>query len=208
LLNLGTGFSENAESWKELFLGLRQRGMENPLLVVGDGGRGLWAGLRDVYPDSNCQSCWFHKTQDVYKELPKAKHFAATRHLRNIYLSGTKREALVEIKNFEELYGAKYPKAVKTVTSNSEQLLTFYNFPARHWHHIRTTNAIESVFSTLRLRTNKTRGKLAQVQLLALVFKLVEVASKNFRKITGVDQLGLLSQGVKFINGEPEEAKK
>jgi transposase-like protein len=208
LLAIDSGFSESADVWRAIFEDLRRRGMENPLLTIGDGGLGLWAGLRKVYPDSGAQQCWVHAKKSVLKHLPTPKHSHAELALKDIYNAGDRKAALDAAKSFECKFGVKYPKAVNSIMSNLDRLLTFYDYPAQHWIHIRTTNVIESVFSTVRLRTDKTRGKLGEETLLALVFKLVEVAAGHFRCINGVEQLQKLCEGVQFVDGLEKSDEK
>jgi transposase-like protein len=207
LLSLGTGFAERSENWKALLLDLKERGLKNPKLFVGDAGLGLWSGLREVFPDCARQTCWEHKIRNVQSHLPKSLRFKSRQDLKEIYMSESRSAAERQIKLFANQYGSKYPKALKSLETHKQHLLTFYSFPAEHWAHIRTTNIIESIFATVRNRTNKMRGIGNINTLSAMVFKLVGMASKNFRKITSAEILQDVLKGEKFVDGIQEKKK-
>jgi transposase-like protein len=203
MLGMHTGFSENAGSWKTLILNLRARGMESPRLMIGDAGLGLWKGLREVYPDCAIQYCWFHKVGDVKDELPKSLHGKAVAMLKDVRLQPTREEALKAIDVFAKSFEVKYAKAVRTVVDNADRLLTYYDFPAQHWLHLRTNCIMESIFSSVRLRTSKTRGMLGNKMVLPLAHKLADLACGRSRAIHGVAQLRELCGGTVFRDGLP-----
>jgi transposase-like protein len=205
LVGMAEGFSENADSWRELFASLKGRGMRGPALTVGDSGLGLWAGLKAVFPDSRAQACWRHKTGDVMKELPKSKHAMAAMYLRNVYRSASRDEAVEQIRLFSEVFSPKYPKAAATVERRKADLLSFYDFPASHWAMLRTSNPIESVFSGLRLRTGKMRGMCSRKTIGSLVWKLCGIASSRFNRLPGAGDLRLVLDGRRFRDGVLEE---
>jgi transposase-like protein len=201
ILGLGEGYAESAEVWKGMLVDLRLRGMSAPKMAVADGGLGFWAGLRDVYPDCHKQYCWFHKIKDVKRYLPKSRESEAVFSLQQIYRSDTRAEAISQVEKFKGVFEPKHPQAVKTVIKYTEELLSFYDFPAEHWLHLRTTNPIESIFSTVRLRTTKTRGKLSRGNIQSLVFKLAETASRNLNCINGVSKIKFVLDGMLFKDG-------
>jgi transposase-like protein len=201
LVGFEEGYAESKESWRGLFIRLKEYGLKAPKLVVGDGGLGLWSGLGEVFPDCQRQFCWVHKVKDAKKYLPQSLHKQVLFNLKNIYLSETKEEAIRQVKIYKTIYEEKYPKAVETITKNIDNLLTFYSFPAVHWVQLRTNNPIESMFSTLRLRTNKMRGQMGRGRLGAMIFKLCQMASKKMKAIVGADRLRLVLEGKKFENG-------
>jgi transposase-like protein len=196
------GFSESSDAWKGLFLRLRHQGMTAPKLVVGDGGLGLWAGLSEVFPDCRTQHCWFHKQKDIMRHIPKKAHAQASQMAKEIYISGKRSEAIKQVDLFKATFNKKYPKAVETVVNNLEKLLTFYDFPAEHWAQLRTSNLIESLFSTIRLRAKKTRGQLSRAKTGAMIFKLAQAASLNMRAIPKAELLKPVIAGEKFEDGE------
>jgi transposase-like protein len=201
LVGMAEGYAESSDSWRELFVKLKSQGLEGPKLVVGDGGLGLWSALSRVYPDSAKQFCWAHKIKDVQRYLPKSRHREVIREVRDIYLSEKKEEATKKIKRLGAMFEVKHVQAAETLTRHIEELLAFYDFPSRHWIHIRTNNPIESLFSTVRLRTGKTRGSLGRERLGALVFKLGQMASANMRAITHAQMLEALLSGRKYKDG-------
>jgi transposase-like protein len=158
LITLADGYRESVESWSDLLRDAKRRGMRAPVLAVGDGALGFWGGLREVFPDTREQRCWFHKSANVLAALPKSAHPAAKKALAEIWGAEDKSQALAAVKVFTELFGAKFPKAVAKITDDLDQLLAFYDYPAEHWIHLRTTNPIESTFATVRHRTKITRG--------------------------------------------------
>ncbi|MDR0621037.1 MAG: IS256 family transposase [Deltaproteobacteria bacterium] len=202
LVGMGEGYAESSENWRELLVKLRSQGMEAPRLVIGDGGLGLWSGLRKVFPDCARQYCWVHKLRDVVRHLPKSRHFEATRQVRDIYMSESKFEAGRKIATMGKSLGVKHPKAAETLTKWTDELLGFYDFPAEHWRNLRSTNAIESLFSTIRLRTGKTKGRLSRSRLGALLFKLAQTASEKMRAISHHEKVKLVLDGTLFMDGE------
>jgi putative transposase len=201
---IGDGYRESTESWKELLLDLKRRGLQSgPLLAVGDGAMGFWAALEEVYPATRAQRCWFHKMGNVLNALPKSLHARAKSALQAIWMAATREEAQAALATFVESYRGKYPKAVTMLEKDRDSLLAFYDFPAEHWQHIRTTNPIESTFATVRHRTSRTRHCVSRPTFLGLAFKLIEEAEKSWRKIRGADKIELLLKGVPFKDGEP-----
>ena len=202
LLGLEAGFRESELSWKSLLLRLHDQGLkEPPKLAIGDGALGFWKALAQVFPSTRVQRCWVHKTANVLNNLPKSQQPQAKAALHEIYLADTKDEAQKAFDRFLKTYDAKYPKAVACLSKDREALLAFYDFPAEHWAHIRTTNPIESTFATVRLRTDKTRGCVSQDSILSLVFKLIQSAQKRWLRIRGFKRLGEVIEGVKFKDG-------
>ena len=202
VLGIMDGFRENADSWRDLLKGLKKRGLAvPPELAIGDGALGFWAALRDVFPETREQRCWVHKMVNVTGAMPKSLHEKAKSDLQDIWMAETKKEANAAFDLFVETYGVKYERAVKKLTKDRDQLLAFYDFPAEHWKHIRTTNPIESIFSTVRNRTRKTRGCLNRKTALAMVFQLMMSAQKKWRKISGSNRLPEVMQGVEFKDG-------
>ncbi len=199
VLSIMDGFRENADSWRDLLRGLRKRGLTvPPELAVGDGALGFWTALRDVYPTPREQRCWVHKTANVTGALPLSLREKAKADLQDIWMAETKKEANAAFDLFMETYGLKYERAVARLVKDRDVLLTFYDFPAEHWKHIRTTNPIESVFATVRNRTRKTKGCLNRKTALAMVFRLMMSAKKKWRKISGPNRLPEVIQGIAF----------
>ena len=202
LLGLEAGFRESELSWKPMLLRLQDQGLQQaPELAIGDGALGFWKALAQVFPSTRVQRCWVHKTANVLNNLPKSQQPQAKSALHEIYMAETKAEATKAFDRFIKAYDAKYPKAVECLAKDREALLAFYDFPAEHWVHIRTTNPIESTFATVRLRTDKTRGCVSQESILSLVFKLVQSAQKRWLRIRGFKRLGEVIEGVKFKDG-------
>jgi len=202
VLAIMDGFRENADSWRDLLKGLEKRGLTvPPELAIGDGALGFWTALRDVFPETREQRCWVHKTANVTGAMPKSLRDKAKSDLQDIWMAETKKEANAAFDLFVETYGIKYERAVKKLTKDRDELLAFYDFPAEHWKHIRTTNPIESVFATVRNRTRKTKGCLNRKTALAMVFRLMMSAKKKWRKISGPNRLPEIIQGVAFKDG-------
>jgi putative transposase len=202
LIGFTDGMRESAESWRELLLDLRRRGLSvAPELAVADGALGFWKALGEVWPTTREQRCWVHKTANVLNKLPKNLHAKAKRALQQVWMAETKNDALVALELFVGVYGAKYEKAADCLTKDRDVLLAFYDFPAEHWKHLRTTNPIESTFATVRHRTIRSKGCLSNKTALAMVFKLVEAAQKSWRRLRGYNQLPKVVQGVKFNDG-------
>lgn len=207
LIAIQDGYRESEQSWSELLLDLKHRGLEiSPLVAVGDGALGFWKALSKISPKTTQQRCWVHKTANVLNKLPKSLQPKAKSMLQNIWMAESRAEAEKSMSVFAEIYRAKYPKAVECVLKDKEELLAFYDFPAEHWKHLRTTNPIESTFATVRLRTVKTRGCLSRTTALTMVFQLCRCAQKSWRKLDGYEQLGKLIDGVRFIDGVEEIA--
>jgi transposase-like protein len=200
---IGNGIRESKESWRELLLDLKARGLKiGPLLAIGDGAMGFWAALDEVYPKTRHQRCWVHKMANVINALPKSLHGKAKADLKEIWMAPTLEAAEAALKRFVTVYGAKYRDAVEKLTKDEDALLAFYDFPAEHWGHIRTTNPIESTFATVRHRSSRTRNCVSRATFLGLAFKLMEEAEKSWHKIYGADKIPALLQGTVFKNGE------
>ncbi len=201
---ISDGYRESKASWAELLLDLKRRGLQSgPLLAVGDGAMGFWAALEEVFPQTGHQRCWFHKMGNVLNALPKSLHGRAKADLQAIWMAATREEAQAALTAFLETYQAKYPKAAEKIEKDRGSLLAFYDFPAEHWQHIRTTNPVESTFATVRHRTSRTRNCVSRPTFLGLAFKLMEEAEKSWRKIRGSDKIELLLKGQPFKDGEP-----
>jgi transposase-like protein len=205
LVALEGGFRESELSWTELLLDLKGRGLSiGPRLAVGDGALGFWKALSKVYPETRWQRCWVHKTANVLNKLPKSLQAKAKAKLQQIWMAAEKDEAQRHFDDFIEVYGPKYPKAAECLQKDHEHLLTFYDFPAEHWRHIRTTNPIESTFATVRLRTNKVRGCFSSKTIITMAFKLCKCAEKRWIKLYHPERLAEVIRGVKFVNGLEE----
>ena len=206
LLGILDGYRESEQSWKELLLDLKRRGLTvPPQLAVGDGALGFWKALWEVYGPVRQQRCWVHKTANVLGKLPKAIQKQAKHRLQQIWMAETKEQAEKAFGFFLDAYGAKYPKACTCLEKYRDQLLVFYDFPAEHWKHIRTTNPIESTFATVRLRTDKTKGCLSRDTALTMVFRLIQSAERRWRRLDGSTQLAEVIQGVRFVDGIKEQ---
>jgi len=209
LIGISDGYAESAASWKELLLALKEQGLSaDPQLVVGDGALGFWKAASEVYGKTKQQRCWKHKTENVLDKLPKSLRPQAKRKIHDIWMTPGKEEAGKAFDHFLQVYRAKYPKATECLEKDREQLLTFYDFPAEHWKHIRTTNPIESVFSAVRLRTGKTRGCLSRETGLAMVFKLCHSAQHRWRRIHEAKLLKEVMDNIVFIDGVRENARE
>jgi transposase-like protein len=202
LLGFQVGVRESAQSWRELLVDLKARGLViAPELATGDGALGFWKALEAVCPTTRHQRCWVHKTSNVLNKLPKSVQPAVKQDLREIWQAPDRATAEAAVATFAEKYGAKYEKAVTCLVKDRDALLTFYDFPAEHWDHLRTSNPIESVFATVRHRTARTKGALSQDTARLMVFKLVLAAAKTWRRLKGENQLPKIIQGVTFKNG-------
>ena len=202
LVGFQVGLRESAQSWRELLVDLKARGLAiAPELATGDGALGFWTALEEVFPTTRHQRCWVHKVVNVMDKLPKSVQPAAKQDLREIWMAPDRATAEAAMATFAEKYGAKYEKAVTCLTKDRDALLTFYDFPAEHWDHLRTSNPIESVFATVRHRTVRTKGALSQDTARLMVFKLVMAAAKTWRRLKGENQLPKVIQGVTFKNG-------
>jgi transposase-like protein len=204
------GYRESKLSWLELLLSLKERGLsEGPKLAIGDGGLGFWTALREAYPDAKEQRCWVHKTANILDKMPNSVQSKAKEKIHDIYLAPTKEQALVAYNSFLSLYSKKFPEACECLAKDKEVLFTFYDFPAEHWIHLRTTNPIESTFATVRLRTEKTKGCGTRLATLTMVFKLVLEARKTWKKIKGYRLIPKVLEGATFIDGElPDEEEQ
>ena len=206
LIAVNDGYRESTLSWKENLFDLKRRGLKiAPNLAIGDGALGFWAALDEVYPETRRQRCWVHKTSNILDKLPKSVQSKAKVLIHEMYMAPTKEDALDAYEHFIEVFEAKYPKAVNVLVKDKEDLFTFYDFPAEQWFHIRTTNAIESTFSTIRLRTKKTKGCGTRIATLTMVFKLAMEAQKRWKRLKGYRLIPLVFEGKKFVNGELKE---
>ena len=202
LVGLIDGVRESAQSWRGLLLDLKRRGLAMaPELAVADGALGFWQAIEEVWPKTRGQRCWVHKTANVLNKLPKSQHSKAKRALQEIWMAETKKDALAAFDAFVETWRVKYDKAVECLIKDREALLAFYDFPAEHWKHLRTTNVIESSFATIRHRTVRSKGCLSNKTALAMIFKLAEAAERSWRRLDGHNQLPKLIIGVKFTDG-------
>ena len=201
LVAVSSGYRESTESWAELLRDLKRRGMQAPIVAVGDGALGFWAALRDVWPETNEQRDWVHKMANVLDALPKRLHSQAKAALREISNAATRADAEAELDRFEAEFGTKYPKAVGKLRRDQDALLAFYDYPAEHWKHLRTTNPIESAFATVRLRQRVTKGPGSRKRGLMMAFKLLDMAALRWRRLNGYQLLPLVRAGVEFVDG-------
>jgi len=209
LVGFTDGARESAQDWRELLLDLKRRGLEvRPELTIADGALGFWKAAGEIWPTTREQRCWVHKTANVLAKLPKSQQPKAKRALQEIWMAETKADAEAAFDAFIESYQVKYDKAAECLSKDRGALLTFYDFPAEHWKHLRTTNPIESTFATVRHRTIRSKGCLSNRTALAMVFKLVEAAQKSWRRLDGHNQLPKLILGVKFTDGLEVVAKR
>jgi putative transposase len=208
LLAIDDGFRESEQSWHELLVRLRDENglVIEPELATGDGALGFWKAARKVWPSVRAQRCWVHKTANVLNYLPKSVQTKAKADLHAIYEAASRSDAEAAFDRFLAKYEAKYDKAASCLAKDREALLAFYDFPAEHWKHVRSTNPVESTFATVRLRTDKTKGCLSRATALALVFKLARSAERHWRRLNGSDRLAELIRGVRFRDGEPVTA--
>ncbi len=204
VIALEDGYRESTESWASVLRDLKRRGMPAPILAIGDGNLGFWAALREVYPETQEQRCWKHKVANVLDKLPKRLQARAKEMLHQIMYAPDRESALEEITLFSEEYEARYPKALETLTKDRARLLTFFDFPAEHWIHLRTTNPIESTFATVKARTKKTKGAGSRKAGLAMAFKLLLAAEKRWRRVNAPHLVALVRAGVAFPNGQAE----
>ncbi len=202
LVAVEDGFRESTASWTEVLTGLRERGLTfSPKLAVGDGALGFWGALTQVYPTCRHQRCWVHKTANILNKLPKSMQPKVKEALHDIWMAESRDEADKAFDSAIARFSTKYPKAMACLEKNREELLAFYDFPAEHWIHLRTTNPIESTFATVRLRTKKTRNCGSRDTTLAMVYKLMQSAEKRWRKISGFNLLTLVINNVEFKDG-------
>jgi putative transposase len=202
MIAISDGYRESEQSWKELLLDCKSRGLEiEPSLAIGDGALGFWAAMRKVWDTTKEQRCWVHKTANVLDKMPKGSQPKAKGMLHEIYLAENREEAVKAFDLFVSTYKAKYPQATECLSKDRDVLLRFYDFPAEHWVHIRTTNPIESTFATVRLRHNKTKGSGTRTACLTMVFKLMESASKKWRALNGSELIREMIEGAVFVDG-------
>ena len=205
LVGFQIGVRESAQSWRELPVDIKARGLAvPPEIAVGDGAMGFWKALDEVFPGTRHQRCWLHKIANVLNKFPKSMQPTVKADLREIWQAETRAKAKAAMDIFAEKYGIKYEKAVNCLTKDRDALLAFYDFPADHWDHLRTGNPIESVFATVRHRTVRTKGALSQTTAKLMVFKLVQTAAKTWRRLKGANQLPLVIEGVTFTDGVAE----
>jgi transposase-like protein len=202
LVGLADGYRESTESWADLLRSCRRRGMTAPVLAVGDGALGFWKAMREVFPATREQRCWFHKQANVLSCLPKSAHPGALAAMREIYNAEDIDHAQVAITAFEVDYGAKYPKAVAKIVDDADVLLEFYRYPAEHWIHLRTTNPIESTFATVRLRTKVTKGPGSRAAGIAMAYKLIDAAQARWRAVNAPHLVALVRAGAVFHKGK------
>jgi len=202
LIALADGYRESTESWADLMRDCGRRGMRAPVLAAGDGALGFWGALREVFPGTKEQRCWFHKTGNVLAALPKSAHPGAKKALAEIWGAEDKPHALAAVTAFEAACGVKFPKATAKITDARDQLLAFYDYPAEHWVHLRTTNPIESTFATARHRTKITKGPGSRAAGLAMAFKLIESAQDRWRAVNAAHLVALVRAGAVFVNGK------
>ena len=202
LVAITDGYRESTESWADLLRDCKRRGMTAPVLAVGDGALGFWKAVREVFPATKEQRCWFHKQANVLAALPKSAHPAALAAIKDIYNAEDIDKAQIAVKAFEVDFGAKYPKAVSKITDDLDTLLEFYKYPAEHWIHLRTTNPIESTFATVRLRTKVTKGPGSRAAGLAMAYKLIDAAQARWRSVNAPHLVALVRAGAVFHKGK------
>ena len=201
LVAITDGYRESTESWGDLLRDCKRRGMRAPVLAVGDGALGFWAALRDVFPQTKAQRCWVHVTANVLNALPKSAQPAARKALAEIRDAEDRAHVDAAIKSFEDAFGAKWPKAAAKITDKPDELLAFFEFPAEHWIHLKTTNPIESTFATVRLRTKVTKGPGSKAAGLAMAYKLIDAAQTRWRAVNAPHLVALVRAGATFRNG-------
>lgn len=202
LVSVVDGYRESALSWKELLLDLKKRGLQKPpKLAVADGALGFWKAVSEVFPEIKTQRCWVHKTANILDKMPKKVQEKAKKHLHEIYLAETRKDALEAYNYFLDLYRAKYPKACFCLEKDKDSLFTFFDFPAEHWQHIRTTNPIESTFATVRHRTKRTKGRGTRQATVTMIWRMILDAQKSWRRIRGYKLIYKVIEGVQFVDG-------
>jgi transposase-like protein len=201
-LAIEDGVRESAQSWREVLLGLKARGVtEAPRLAIGDGALGFWAALEEIFPGTRAQRCWVHKTANILNYLPRSVQGKAKGALHEIWMAPTRTRARAAFERFLETYDGKYPKAAECLRKDREALLAFYDFPADHWVHLRTSNPIESAFATIRHRSDRAKGCVTRATMLSLMFKLALAAEQSFRRLKGFGYLAKVIAGVRFVDG-------
>jgi transposase-like protein len=207
LIAIAEGYRESAQSWRELLLDVKNRGLSQAAkLATGDGALGFWAALREIYPATQEQRCWVHKTANVLNKLPKSLHPKAKSMLHDIWMAETRKQADTAFDLFITTFQAKYHKAIECLAKDRDVLLSFYDFPAEHWVHLRTTNPIESTFATVRLRTRRTKGCGSRTACLTMVFKLAQCAERHWRRLNAKELIVEVIRGITFVNGIKEIA--
>jgi len=207
LIAIADGYRESAQSWKELLLEVQQRGLSvPPKLAIGDGALGFWKALEEVWPTTAAQRCWVHKTANILSKMPKSVQGKAKGMIHDIWMAPTQAQAVAALDLFEATFAAKYPGAVACLQKDRAALLSFYRFPAEHWRHLRTTNPIESLFGTVRLRTAKTKGCGSRIACLTMVFKLAQSAQKHWHKLNALELIPDVIAGVAFADGVKAKA--
>jgi transposase-like protein len=202
LIAILDGERESETSWTNLLLDLKGRGLtEPPKIATGDGSLGFWLAMAKVFPSTKQQRCWVHKMVNVLDKLPKSQHGQAKKNLHEIWMSATKADAIKAFDRFIVTYGVKWPKAAECLEKDRTELLAFYDFPAEHWGHLRTSNPIESTFATVRLRTYRTKGPGSRLAGLAMAFKLAQKAEKGWRKLNKSEMLKEVVDGIVFVDG-------
>ena len=202
LIALQDGYRESKESWAQLLVDLKKRGMRAPVLAVGDGALGFWAAVRDVFPQTCSQRDWVHKTANVLDALPKSAHRRAKKAIKEITEAENKAEARKAVKEFAQEFGTKWPKATAKIEDDDQALLAYYDYPAEHWRHLRTTNPIESPFATVRARTDVTKGPGSREAGVAMIYKLLEAQEGRWRRLNGYRLVPLVRAGARFVSGE------
>jgi transposase-like protein len=212
LVSIYSGYRESELSWTEMLRDLRNKGLKiGPKLAIGDGALGFWNALKKIYPETQHQRCWVHKTANILNKVPKSLQPSVEKDLKEIWMAETRELATKALEHFASKYEAKYPKAADCLNKNKEQMLAFYDYPAEHWAHIRSTNVIESTFATVRLRTDTTKNCGSQSTIFTMVFKLIQSAQKKWFKIKGFKLIGDIINNVQFVNGvkfEQNDANK
>jgi len=207
LIAVNDGYRESKLSWQEILVDLKSRGLKSlPKIAIGDGGLGFWAALREEFPDTKEQRCWVHKTANILDKMPKGVQSKAKQAIHDMYMADTEEDALKAYDQFLALYEAKYPAACECLSKDKDVLFTFYDFPAEHWRHLRTTNPIESTFATVRLRTKRTKGCGSRSATLTMVYKLVEQAEKHWQRLHKYKLILKVIEGVEFNDGVMEKA--
>ena len=202
LIAVEIGYRESSEHWQDIIRSLKQQGLNHPPdLVIADGAPGFWSAVKQEWPSATPQRCWVHKSANVLAKLPKKLQKPAKSAIHQIWQAETKQDALQAYDDMADIFADKYPNAIKCLMKDKTEMLAFYDFPAIHWHHIRTTNAIESMFSTVRLRTDKVKNCVSETTLSSMVFKLAQSAEKRWMKIRGFDQLKNIVNGINFVDG-------
>jgi putative transposase len=199
------GYRESSQSWREVLGQLKRQGLSSaPKLAIGDGSLGFWIALQEEYGPVSQQRCWVHKTANILDKMPKSVQSKAKQLIHEMYLAPTRKVALAAYDQFISSYQNKFPKACECLAKDKEVLFTFYDFPAQHWPHIRTTNPIESTFATVRLRTHRTKGSGSRIATLTMVFKLGLEAQKHWRRLQGFELIPKVVTGVRFVDGEEQ----